>query len=60
MPALTRAVRLLAKHPVAVHESTAESRRQALFDAVAAVVVAGDDPDEVLKTALENHVTGTR
>lgn len=60
MPALTRAVRVLSKHPVNVEPSTAESRQQALLDAVAAVVVAGDDPDEILRTALENHVTGTR
>ncbi len=59
MPALTRASRVLAKHPVPAQPGTPESRQQALFDAVAAIVVAGDDPDEVLRIALENHVAGS-
>lgn len=58
MPVLTRAARVLAKYPTQVRESTTESRQQALLDAIAAIVVAGDNPDEVLKSALENHVSG--
>lgn len=59
MPALERATRVLKKHPADVEESNADSRQQALFDAVAAIVSAGDDPNQILKQALENHVTGT-
>ena len=59
MPALERATRVLKKHPADVAESTAESRQQALFDAVATVIDAGENPDQILKQALENHVTGT-
>ena len=57
MPGLDRAVRVLKKHPVDTPESTADARQQALFAAVAAVVAAGDDPNEVLKDALTDHVT---
>lgn len=57
MPALTRAPRVLKNYPVEVGETTAEQRQQALFDAVSAIVVAGDDPDEILKSALKKHVT---
>ena len=56
MPALLRAARVLKKHPPAVTDSTVESRQQALIDAIAAIVVAGDDPEQILKTALTNHV----
>ena len=56
MPALLRAARVLKKHPPAVTDSTVESRQQALIDAIAAIVVAGDDPEQILNTALTNHV----
>lgn len=58
MPALERASRVLQKHPTEVGSSSPEARQQALFDAVAAVIAAGDDPNQILKLALENHVTG--
>lgn len=58
MPALERATRVLKKHPMAVAETTADGREKALLDAVASVIAAGDDPNEVLKQALENHVAG--
>lgn len=58
MPALERAIRVLKKHPVDVQKSTTESRQQALFDAVAGTIAAGEDPNQLLKNALENHVTG--
>ncbi len=56
MPAITRATRVLKKHPIHVKESTQDSRQRALLEAIAAIVVAGDDPEEVLKSGLENHV----
>jgi tetrapyrrole methylase family protein/MazG family protein len=58
MPALTRAPRVLAKHPISddMPQSTAEERSRALLIAVAAIVDAGDDPDAVLRDALINHV----
>lgn len=59
MPALERATRVLKKHPADVAESSADSRQQALFDAVAAVVSAGDDPNQILRQSLEKHVAGT-
>lgn len=59
MPALERATRVLKKHPLDVEESTQEARQQTLLQAVAAVINAGDDPNQVLKQALEHHVTGT-
>lgn len=58
MPALERASRVLKKHPIDVEQSTSDARQDALLNAVAAVVAAGDDPHKVLKQALENHVTG--
>ncbi|HWV35513.1 MAG TPA: MazG family protein [Thermomicrobiales bacterium] len=59
MPALVRAPRVLAKHPVnaAPTGSTPDARSRALLDAVAAIVAAGDDPDQVLRDALVDHVT---
>lgn len=57
MPALIRAPRVLKEHPLEVGESTADQRRRALLDAVASIVVAGDDPDEILKSALIEHVS---
>lgn len=59
MPALERARRVLKKHPIDVKDSPADQRQRALLDAVAAVINAGDDPNVILKLALENHVTGT-
>jgi tetrapyrrole methylase family protein/MazG family protein len=58
MPALTRAPRVLQKHPLDedLPQSTAEERSRALLTAVAAIVEAGDDPDAVLRDALINHV----
>lgn len=59
MPALARATRVLQKHPIPMANSTVEERQQSLLEAVAAIVAAGDDPNDVLKRALEQHVTGT-
>ena len=52
-----RIIQKLKKHPVNVDSSTSAARQQDLLNAVAAIVAAGDDPDSVLKTALEKHVT---
>lgn len=59
MPALERANRVFKKHPIDALNDSAERRRQELLLAVAAVVNAGDDPNQILKQALEKHVTGT-
>lgn len=58
MPALERAARVLKKHPLPTTEQSAEDRQQALLEAVAAVIDAGDDPNVILKQALERHVSG--
>jgi hypothetical protein len=60
MPALTRAPRVLEKHPVAgLPDGTSpDERSRALLDAVAAIVRAGDDPERVLRDALADHVNG--
>lgn len=52
MPALTRASRVLGKHPVAVDDNTPE-----LLRVVAGIIANGDDPDEVLRQQLTDHVT---
>ena len=59
MPALTRAPRVLGKHPVAgLPDGTSpDERSRALLQAVAAIVQAGDDPERVLREALAAHVT---
>ena len=60
MPALTRATRVLRKHPVAAPTgNSADDRSRDLLDAVAAIVAAGEDPEHVLREALTNHVTST-
>ncbi len=59
MPALERATRVLKKHPIEVADSEPGGRRQALLDAVAAIIAADEDPNDVLKQALEQHVTGS-
>lgn len=57
MPALDRAVRVLKKHPLEVAQpSSADDRQRGLLNAVAAIIAAGDDPNEVLKSALIDHV----
>jgi tetrapyrrole methylase family protein / MazG family protein len=61
MPALTRAPRVLKKHPTTgnLPQSTADERSQALLAAVANIVAAGDDPEQVLRQALIDHVMNT-
>ena len=62
MPALVRAPRVLKKHPLPGHPlgTSPEARSRALLEAVAAVVQAGDDLEQVLRDALAHHVTNDR
>ena len=59
MKALMRAMKVLQKHPLGydVPASKSEDRSRSLLDAVAAIVAAGDDPEQVLRDALTRHVT---
>lgn len=54
MPALTRASRVLRKHPVPADPglSTPEQRAERLLRAVAEIVAVDDDPEAVLRAAL--------
>lgn len=58
MPALTRAARVLRKHPLPANPglSTPEQRAERLLWAVAAIVAVDDDPDAVLRAALVRHI----
>lgn len=58
MPALTRASRVLARHPVATDRRlrSPDERSAELLRAVAVIVQAGDDPERVLREALATHV----
>ncbi len=60
MPALVRAPKVLRKHSFSTDmpPSTADDRSRDLLRAVSAVVMAGDDPERVLRDALTEHVTG--
>ncbi len=59
MPALTRAVRVLRKRPISgsPDTSTPDERAERLFNAVAELVAAGEDPDAVLRAALTRHAS---
>ncbi len=52
MPALTRASRVLTKHPLA-----SEDEAPPLLREVAAIIARGDDPDRVLREQLRQYVT---
>ena len=54
MPALTRASRILAKHPVVVGDNAPEFLR-----IVGEIVARGEDPDAILKQQLRDHVSQT-
>ncbi len=58
MPALTRASRVLARHPVATDRRlrSPDERSAELLRAVAVIVHAGDDPERVLREALATRV----
>jgi MazG family protein len=55
MPALTRASRVLKKHPVAADDDPPE-----LLRVVAEIVARGEDPDAVLRQQLRDHLANTR
>jgi tetrapyrrole methylase family protein/MazG family protein len=55
MPALTRASRVLKKHPV-----TADDDPPELLRVVAEIVARGEDPDAVLRQQLRDHLAITR
>lgn len=52
MPALTRASRVLGKHPVAADNNTPEFLR-----IVGEMVARGEDPDAILKQQLRDHIS---
>lgn len=62
MPALTRASRVLRKHPLAAEkgQSTPEQRAERLLRAVAEIVAVDDDPEAVLRATLIRHATADR
>ena len=59
MPALTRAVRVLAKHPLG-EPSGDRSPGEDLLHVVGRIVARGQDPDVVLREALTRHVQQRR
>lgn len=57
MPALTRATRVLSKHPsIAQRSGENGSRGERLLDLLSEIVANGDDPDTILRAALAHHV----
>ncbi len=56
MPSMERAAKVLRKHPLNA-ASTDETAGGQLLSAIAGIIDAGDDPDAVLRAALERHVT---
>lgn len=56
MPALERATRVLRKHPLDGHPSGNASSGERLLAEIAGIIDAGEDPDAVLRAALERHV----
>jgi tetrapyrrole methylase family protein/MazG family protein len=55
MPALERAARVLTKHPLAAPAPESDDPGDRLLAAIAGIIDAGDDPDAVLRAALERH-----
>jgi len=58
MPALTRATKVLEAHPLDYDfaSMTPQDRSRGLLDAIAAIVAAGDDPEQILSDALAAHI----
>lgn len=57
MPALTRATRVLSKHPsVAPRWGEHGSHGERLLDLLSEIVANGDDPETILRAALTRHV----
>lgn len=56
MPALTRAARVLQKHPLTSDQPAPAGPGGEMLALIAGIIAAGDDPDVVLRDALERHV----
>lgn len=58
MPALARAARILETHPLDYDfaSMTPQDRSRGLLDAIAAIVAAGDNPEQILGDALTAHI----
>lgn len=57
MPALTRAAHALRKHPLSPSNNGQTDAGDQLLASIAAILAHGDDPEAVLRAALERHVT---
>jgi tetrapyrrole methylase family protein / MazG family protein len=57
MPALERARRVLTKRPLARTVTDVDPLGDRLLAVVAGIIDAGDDPDALLRAALERHVS---
>ena len=60
MPALERASRVLKKHPFDAAEANSGDPGDLMLAAIAGIIEGGDDPDAVLRAALERHVEASR
>jgi len=59
MPGLERASRVLAKHPFDPTSGDPNDAGDRLLAVIAGIIDAGDDPDAVLRAALERHVASS-
>jgi tetrapyrrole methylase family protein/MazG family protein len=59
MPALERAARVLRKHPLDAASANSGDPGDRLLAAIAGIIEDGDDPDAVLRAALERHVSAS-
>lgn len=59
MPGLERAARVLGKHPVDSSSLDSRDPGEHLLATIAGIIDAGDDPDAVLREALERHVAAS-
>jgi len=56
MPAITRAGRVLQKHPLPQDGTGPKGPGGEMLALIAGIIAAGDDPDAVLRDALNHHV----
>ncbi len=59
MPTLTRAARALQKHPLTSDQPPPDGRGGELLALIAGIIGDGDDPDVVLRDALQRHIAAT-
>lgn len=57
MPALTRAARVLQKHPLTPDQPAPAGPGGEMLAVIAGIIAAGDDPDAVLRDALNQYVS---